>query len=102
MYGDYGRSDEDMITCPDCGHREYPGVGFSIHNCPAGDRRHEQENAAFERSFVGSGHKVRTVIVMEHYDTEAGFRAALDMVYSRDQEDVADSMLGVRVAIRST
>lgn len=41
-----GDCDDDMITCPHCGHKEYPEVGMgSLHYCEGMRQAAEAENA---------------------------------------------------------
>lgn len=93
-------SDEEMITCPHCGYREYPEVGFG-HICTSPNAMASSRAAdeAFDRRFFGSRRVVRTAIVIEHYDTDDCFQMALSSIHSRRPHSDGDALLGYQYVV---
>ena len=107
----FGDPDDDMITCPDCGHKEYPQVGFGGHICQAAMDRAARETAAINAKYEGSGQRVRVAITVEFecYDTKGAF-ATVDHLMSlagvfdrvRSSAVVKDDLLNVSGKFRKS
>lgn len=104
MYGSDYRDDDDMMTCPHCGDRSYPEVGFG-HTCSAGAAASRRSAEEWQRRYNAGGRRVRYTIVIEAYDSHDSISAALgaaesDLYCNLPEPDRVgqDTMLGVRYA----
>ena len=94
--------DDDMWTCPHCGHKEYPDVGMSFHHCPEGIAKSKAESDAFDKTYFGDRQKVRYTVlqVIECWDTDDSFKSAQDSLIwgnPRSDQRQSDEVLGYSI-----
>ena len=73
----YDPSDEDMITCEYCGHRDYPQIGPGGHFCAEGAKAARERSENWERRYKAGGKRVRYTIVVECYDSHDSISHAI-------------------------